>query len=93
MKFNFKKKVIAITGLGVAGITVASTTSVLTAYKDDITKSQSAEVVTPLDNEENTGVDSNPDNVIVSPVAKNSSEANEEKIEEDWSQYRNGTMA
>lgn len=93
MKFNFKKKVIAITGLGVAGITVASTTSVLTAYKDDITKTQSAEVVAPVENEENTGVDSNPDNVIVSPAAKNSSEANEEKIEEDWSQYRNGTMA
>ena len=93
MKFSFKKKVIAITGIGVAGITVASAASVLTAYKDDISKVQSSEVNTPTEDENNTTADSNPINEIVPPTTNNSDNTDDVKEEEDWSQYRDGTMA
>ena len=88
MKINFKKKVIAVTGLGVAGVTAATAASVLTAYKDQIDNKQSTDVDVPVNDD--TGLDVDPGNQIVTPVETPKQDIVEPEV--DWNEYRDGTI-
>lgn len=94
MKFCFKKKVIAITGLGVAGMTIATTTSALTAYSNQIAdNTQSNEIVVPIEDEIDGKVPNIPIGPSVPPMSGNVASDNVKEDITDWDEFRSGTMA